>query len=285
MVNNWLKTSILLAGLTALMLGIGNALGGQDGAVLALILAAITNFIAYWFSDSIILALYGAKEITFEDEPILFNKLASLAEKAKLPMPKLYIISNKIPNAFATGRDPENSSIAVTSGLLSLLEQNEVSAVLAHELSHIKHRDTLLATITATIAGAISMLANWAQWAIFLGHSDDNRRSRTSGIYTFIMIVLSPIIASLIQMAISRSREFAADNEGAKICGEPEKLATALLKLDSVAAKSIFYRVEQNPATAHLFIVNPLQATAILNLFSTHPPITERVKRLRAIKL
>lgn len=285
MVNNWLKTSILLASLTALMLVIGNALGGQDGVVLALILATLTNFIAYWFSDSIILTLYGAKEIKFEDEPILYNQVALLVEIAKLPMPRLYIINNKIPNAFATGRDPENSSIAVTSGLLSSLNQNEISAVLAHELSHIKHRDTLIATIAATIAGAIGMLANWARWAMFLGHSDDNRRTRANGIHTFIMIILSPIIAALIQMAISRSREFAADNEGGKICNNPEWLASALLKLDHMAAKSIFYQAENNPATAHLFIVSPLQSTAVFNLFSTHPSVEERVKRLRAMAI
>ena len=281
MINNWLKTIILLASLTALMLGIGNYLGGKDGVLLTLIIAAITNFLAYWYSSSIILSWYAAEPLEIDKQPALHNMVKLLAQKANIPLPKLYIIYSNIPNAFATGRNPENSAIAVTLGALRLLSSNELYAVIAHELSHIKHHDTLIAAIAATVAGTISMLARWVQWIIFLGRTEEN--SKRSWNTNILVILISPLVAMIVQFAIARSREFAADREGARLCGEPKWLINALIKLEHVATTQVFHLAEKNPATAHLFIISPLQTSSIINLFSTHPPVSERINKLRML--
>jgi heat shock protein HtpX len=282
MMNNWLKTTVLLAGLTALLLFFGAALGGEQGLIIALIIALVLNFGAYWFSDKIVLSMYKAKAIGPHDNSRLYSIVQKLAQKAGLPMPRVYVIPDNTPNAFATGRNPKNGTVAATMGILSLLNDNELSGVMAHELAHVKHRYTLISTIAATIAGAIGMLANWFQWAAIFGmHRGNNRQS--NGIGAFVMALLAPVAASLIQMAISRSREFAADKGGAQICGNPYWLASALLKLDSASQQHTFNPAEKNPATAHLFIINPLRGKSVASLFSTHPPVTERVSRLKAM--
>ena len=282
MVNNWLKTSILLAGLTALFLFLGAAFGGEQGIFLALIIAIVMNFGAYWYSDKIVLAMYKAQPVGPNDNSKLYFIVQQLAQRAGLPMPRVYLIPDNTPNAFATGRNPGHAAVAATQGIISLLNDNELSGVMAHELAHVKHRDTLTSTIAATFAGAIGMLANWLQWAAIFGFGRNNDR-RGGGVGALVMAFLAPITASLIQMAISRSREFAADKGGAQICGNPHWLANALLKLEHASQKHTFRQAEDNPATAHLFIVNPLRGKSIASLFSTHPPISERVSRLKAM--
>ncbi|MBO6518940.1 MAG: zinc metalloprotease HtpX [Rhodospirillales bacterium] len=272
---NWLKTSILLAGLTALFMGAGFLLGGESGMIIALVVAVGMNFFAYWNADSLVLRMYNAREVTAESAPGFYGIVKQLANRGGLPMPKVYIIENEQPNAFATGRNPENAAVAATTGLLKLLTHDEIAGVMAHELAHVKNRDTLIMTITATIAGALSMLANFA---LFFG---GNRNNPLGIVGTLLVMVLAPVAAMLVQMAISRTREYGADAGGAEICGNPMWLASALEKLER-GAQSIDNTVaEDNPATAHMFIVNPLHARSMDNLFSTHPNTANRVNKLR----
>jgi heat shock protein HtpX len=269
-----MKTFMLLAALTGLFGGIGFMLGGEQGMIIALLFAAVMNIGSWWFSDKMVLKLYGAKQIT--SGPV-YNMTSELARRADLPMPRVYIIENKQPNAFATGRNPQNGAVAVTTGIAHILDDRELRGVIAHELAHIKNRDTLTMTITATIAGAISMLANFA---MFFGSS----RDRPGGaIATIAVMILAPLAASLVQMAISRVREYSADKDGAEICGDPMALASALQKLEAVSMRVDNYVAEQNPATAHMFIINPLHMRSMDNLFSTHPNTENRVKALEKL--
>jgi len=263
-----------------LLLAIGSALGGRSGLVIAFVFSLLMNFFAYWFSDKIVLAMYRAKEVTEAEAPKLYSMVKRLATRAGLPMPKLYIIPSMTPNAFATGRNPQNAAVAVTEGIMKLLNDDELEGVLGHELAHVKHRDILTATIVATMVGAITFLARMAQWSlIFFGGSRD-RENNANWIAELVLIIVAPIAAVLIQLAISRAREFAADEGGAKISGKPLALANALRKLER-GVETI--PMEARPETAHMFIVNPLRGEGILKLFSTHPPISERVKRLEKL--
>lgn len=276
-----MKTFFLMALLTVLVVFVGGYLGGRGGMLLAFLFAVVMNFGSYWFSDKIVLRMYKAQELTRDQQPGLFQMTEELAQRGGIPMPKLYIIPSDQPNAFATGRNPRNAAVAVTSGIVQLLSRDELKGVIAHELAHIKHRDILIGTIAATAAGAITMLANMAQWAmIFGGGRSDEREGNPIG--ALAMIILAPLAAMLIQMAISRSREFIADEGGAQMAGNPLSLATALRKLD-MRAKQI--PMDASPATAHMFIVSPLfgRRGGMMNLFSTHPPIEERVARLEAM--
>ncbi len=281
---NYIKTALLLAALTMLFVWIGGYFGGQVGAGYAFIFALIMNFGAYWFSDKIVLRMYGAKEVDPQEVPELYNIVRELALSAKLPMPKVYITQQDSPNAFATGRNPRHAAVCVTQGILNLLNREELKGVIAHELSHIKNRDTLIMTVAATIAGAITMLAYWARWAAILGGiGGRGGRSRDSNIFGYLfMLIVAPIAAMLIQLAISRSREYAADRRGAYIAGTPAGLANALLKLEKGARA---YPMQANHATAHIFIVNPLRGQGLAALFSTHPPVKARVERLEKIKI
>ncbi len=277
---NYLKTTLLLAVLTAILIFAGDALGGRSGAVTALVFAGIMNFVTYWFSDKIVLKMYGAKQVSEQDAPQLYAVVRDLTMKANMPMPKVYIMENDTPNAFATGRNPNHAAVAVTNGIMRILTKEELSGVIAHELAHIRNRDILIGTIAATIAGAISYLAHMAQWAaMFGGRSNDERGGNPIGLIA--MMIIAPLAAMLIQMAVSRSREYGADAVGANICGNPLYLADALRKLE-MANKRI-PMVGANEATAHMFIVSPLSGSGIFKLFSTHPPIEERVKRLEAM--
>lgn len=272
---NTVKTGILLAGLTALFMAAGFMLGGEFGMLIALAFAVATNFFAYWNSDSIVLRMYNAKEVNAQTSPSFYGIVKQLAARAELPMPRVYIIDNPQPNAFATGRNPENAAVAATTGLLRLLDHEEIAGVMAHELAHVKNRDTLTMTITATIAGALSMLANFA---LFFGN---NRNSPLGLIGTLAVMILAPIAAMLVQTAISRTREYSADAGGAEICGNPMWLASALKKLEQGASTIDNDEAEANPATAHMFIVNPLHAHSVDNLFSTHPKTSNRIQKLR----
>jgi heat shock protein HtpX len=274
---NEMKTGILLAGMTALFMAAGFLLGGEAGMLLALAFAVATNFFAYWNADSLVLKMYKAREVSGSTAPEFYGIVEQLARKAALPMPRVYIIENEQPNAFATGRNPENAAVAATSGLLKLLTPEEVAGVMAHELAHVKNRDTLTMTITATLAGALSMLANFA---LFFGN---NRNNPLGFVGTILVMVLAPIAAMLVQMAISRTREYSADQGGAMICGNPMWLASALQKLERGAQGIDNDTAEANPATAHMFIVNPLRGRAMDNLFSTHPSTQNRVRKLREI--
>lgn len=272
---NYLRTAVLLAGLSGLFLAIGFLLGGEAGLVVALLVAGAMNIFAYWSSDKIVLRMYGARQVDAGSAPELYGIVRQLARNAELPMPKVYLIENDQPNAFATGRNPENAAVAATTGLLRRLSSEEVAGVMAHELAHVKNRDTLIMTVTATLAGAISMLANFA---FFFG---GNRNNPLGIVGTLAVMILAPLAAMLVQMAISRAREYEADRIGAEICGRPLWLASALEKIQR-AASGIDNRVaEANPATAHLFIINPLHAHKVDNLFSTHPNTAKRVARLR----
>ncbi|MFQ6111179.1 MAG: zinc metalloprotease HtpX [Nitrospinota bacterium] len=278
MTTNSIKTYILLAALTALILLIGQAIGGRSGLVMAVILAAVMNLGSYWYSDRIVLSMYRAREVTEREAPDLYRMVRDMSLKGGLPMPKLYVIPKETPNAFATGRNPEHSAVAVTEGLVRLLDREEIRGVLAHELSHIRNRDILISTIAATIAGAIMWLATMAQWAaIFGGAGRDDEEGGGGGLGLLLVAILAPIAALLLQMAISRSREYLADATGARLAGSARGLAGALRKLD-YAAKRI--PMEASPATAHMFIVNPLSGGGMNSLFSTHPPIEKRIERL-----
>lgn len=271
---NYFKTGLLIAAITALFLAVGFLLGGVQGMLIALVIAIAMNGFAYWNSDKMVLKMYGARQVTMSDAPELVGLVKELADRAGLPMPKVFIMDNPQPNAFATGRNPENGAVAVTRGILKILTREELAGVLAHELAHIKNRDTLTMTVTATIAGAISMLANFA---FFFGGSRDNR----GGIIgTLAIMILAPLGAMLVQMAISRTREYSADHTGSEICGNPEWLASALQKLEQGARGIENVQAEKNPASASLFIVNPLHGQRADNLFSTHPATANRVARL-----
>ncbi len=270
-----MKTFILLAGLTALFMGIGYAIGGQGGMVIALGVALVTNLLAYWNGDKMVLSMQGAREADRASAPEFFDLVSELASRAQLPMPKVYIIDNPLPNAFATGRNPENAAVAATTGLLNTLTHDEIAGVMAHELAHIKHRDTLLMTVTATLAGAISMLANFG---MFFG---GNRREGGGLLTGLLMMIMAPMAAMLVQMAISRTREYAADREGAIIAQSPRALASALQKIDAMAHRNPDVAAQAtNPALAHLFIINPLSGGAMDSLFSTHPATENRVAAL-----
>jgi len=276
---NHFKTFLLMLALTILFILVGSVMGGKNGAIYAFVFAGLMNFVMYWFSDKIVLRMYGAKEVTQGEAPELYQIVGELTNKASLPMPKVYIIENDTPNAFATGRNPEHAAVAVTSGILRILSREELMGVIGHELSHIQHRDILISTIAATMAGAISMLASMARWgAIFGGGRSDNEEGGGGGNIVFVLLftMVGSIAAMLIQMAISRSREYLADEGGAHL-SHPLSLAKALGKLE-VAAQRI--PMEANPSTAHMFIVNPLRGGGVLSLFSTHPPIEERIAKL-----
>ena len=278
---NTIKTGILLGALTGLLMLIGGFFGGRQGVYIAFIFAAAMNFFSYWFSDKIVLKMYQATEVTERDYPELFNMVRNLALRAQLPMPRVYIIPSDSPNAFATGRNENHAVVAVTESIMRILNRDELEGVISHELSHIKDRDILIGSIAATLAGAIVMLANMAKWgAIFggVGGRDNDEDSGGGLIGLIVMAVLAPIAAMIIQMAVSRSREYLADEEGARISGKPFGLANALEKLQRA---SQIVPMDANPSTAHMFIVNPLTARSLMNLFSTHPPIEERIARLR----
>ncbi|MGK2741727.1 zinc metalloprotease HtpX [Tepidicaulis sp. LMO-SS28] len=271
---NMVKTGMLIAAMTALFMGVGFMLGGEAGMLIALLIAAGMNFFAYWNSDKMVLRMYGAREVDETTAPDFVRIVRQLAENAGLPMPRTFIIETDQPNAFATGRNPENGAVAATTGLLRMLTPEEVAGVMAHELAHIKNRDTLIMTITATIAGAISMLANFA---IFFG---GNRNNPLGIVGVILMMILAPLAAALVQMAISRTREYSADAEGAAICGRPQWLASALKKIEQGAKRIDNTPAENNPATAHMFIINPLHAHKRDSLFSTHPATANRVAKL-----
>jgi heat shock protein HtpX len=283
---NGFRTTILLALLTALVVWIGQMFGGPNGAVIALLMAGAMNFFSYWFSDKIVLKMYGAQEITANDDPELYGLVQDLATRAGLPMPRVYVIPEEAPNAFATGRNPEHAAVAVTQGIRRILNKRELSGVLGHELSHVKHRDILVSTIAATLAGAISYLAYMAQWGmIFGGGSRDRDEGGGSNIFSLLfMMIVAPLAAMLIQMAVSRSREYMADDGGARVTGDPLALASALRKLH-MGAQNIPLQVSDATAnsTAHMFIVNPLTAKGLASLFSTHPAMEERIARLEAM--
>jgi len=280
--GNLFKTAVLLAALTSLVVLIGQAIGGQQGMVIAFILAVAMNFGSYWFSDRIVLAMYRAQPIEEAQAPDLYRIVRRLTTRAGIPMPRVYLIPGDTPNAFATGRSPQHAAVAVTEGIMRMLDDEELEGVLAHELSHVKNRDTLTMTIAATLAGVITYLAHMAQWAaIFGGGRRDDEEGSGGGVFgALLMAILAPIAAMLIQLAISRAREFHADASGAQLAGRPWGLAKALEKL---AMASRMAPMDATPATAHLFIVNPLRGEGLATLFSTHPPIQERIARLRAM--
>lgn len=278
---NMMKTFVLLTGMTMMLLLAGQLIGGQQGMLMALIMAGLMNIGAFWFSDSIVLAAYGAREVTAEQAPEFYGMIRELAERGNLPMPRVYIIPSPSPNAFATGRSPSHAAVAATEGILQLLTREELMGVMAHELAHVKNRDTLISAVAATIAGAITYLAQMAQWAAMFGGGrdrDDEEGGGAGAIGMLLLMILGPIAAMLIQMAISRSREYDADRDGAAMCGNPLYLASALRKL-AAGVERIPMR-DAGMATAHLFIVNPLSAQGIASLFSTHPPMAERVQLL-----
>jgi len=276
---SYFRTAILLAGMTALFMGIGFLIGGQTGMIIALLVAGGMNLFAYWNSDKMVLRMYGAREVDARSAPELYDMVQTLANNAGLPMPKVYIMENAQPNAFATGRNPENAAVAVTTGLMQTVNRDELAGVVAHELAHIRHHDTLLMTVTATIAGAISMLANFAMFTG--GGNRDNGGIGTIG--AIALMILGPLAAGLVQMAISRTREYEADRGGAEISGQPLWLASALQKIAGAAHRIPNMAAERNPASAHMFIINPLSGVRVDKLFSTHPPMEERVARLVAI--
>jgi heat shock protein HtpX len=281
--NNALKTTILLAALTALFIAVGGILGGNQGMVIAFIFAIVMNLGAYWFSGDIALRMAGAQEVTPEQAPELHQLVEELATYARLPKPRVAIIDSPSPNAFATGRDANHAVVAVTTGILGILSRDELAGVLAHELAHVRNHDILISSIAATIAGAITLLANMAQWALIFGgfgRSDDD--DGPNPLALLLGIILAPIAATVIQLAISRSREFGADDTGARIHGNPDSLARALEKLEQATSMR---PMQVNPAMAHMYIVNPLKGVNFAGLFSTHPPIEERIRRLRSMQI
>ncbi len=277
--GNTFKTALLLTALTLFLIFVGQAIGGERGAVFAFVIAAVMNFVSYFFSDKIALKMSGAQPVSEQELPRVYGIVRRLTQKARLPMPKLYVIPTDSPNAFATGRNPSHASVAVTQGILSLLNDEELEGVLAHELGHVRNRDILISSIAATVAGAITMLARLGYYAALFGGMGGRDRERENGspIAALLMMILAPIAALLIQLAISRSREYAADETGAHFTGDPYALASALRKLDTWSKR---LPMAASPSTAHLFIVKPRLATSLGNLFSTHPPIAERIARL-----
>ena len=279
--TNALRTTVLLAALTGLIVWVGGALGGQQGMVIAFLFAAATNFVGYWFSDKIVLKGYGARKVESNELPMLHRIANNLRLKVGLPVtPELYVIPSDTPNAFATGRNPQHAAVAVTEGILRILDEQELEGVLAHELAHVKNRDILTSSIAATLAGAIMMLASMARWAMIFGGGQRDDRDGQGPLELLAMLILAPLAATLIQLAISRSREYAADETGAKALGNPLALASALEKLEAVNQRR---PLDASPATAHMFIVNPLSGVSLARLFSTHPPIEDRIRRLRAM--
>lgn len=279
MFGNWIKTALLMAGIVALFGFLGMVLGGATGMLLGLAFAAATNLWAYWNSDRLVLRMYNAREVDETSAPEFYRLVAELARRAGLPMPRVYVIDEDQPNAFATGRDPEHAAVAATTGILRLLSARELRGVMAHELAHVLHRDTLISTLSATIAGAISTLAQFGM--LFSGRSDE--RSGVHPLVALLVMIVAPIAALLIQMAISRTREFEADRGGAAISGDPEALVAALQKIHAYAHRLPMPTAEQHPETAQMMIVNPLSGAGIGSLFSTHPPVEERVARLLAL--
>ena len=275
--TSMVKTGVLMAALTAIFMVAGQALGGESGMVFALVMALGMNFFAYWFSDKMVLKMSGAQEVSAAAAPELHRMVETLAQRAGLPMPKVYIMHQDTPNAFATGRNPQHAAVAVTTGLMRILNREELEGVVAHELGHIKNRDILISTIAATMAGAISYLATMAQWAMIFGGRSDDEEGGGGLLGSLVMMIVAPLAASLVQMAISRSREYQADATGAEICGNPRSLASALGQLENANRR---HPIQVNPATAQMYIVNPLTGGQIANLFSTHPPIQERINRL-----
>jgi len=280
---NLMKTGVLLAALTVLLVLIGGAIGGQNGMVMAFVLAMVMNFGSYWFSDRIVLAMYRAQPVDEAQAPALYRIVRTLATRAGIPMPRVYMLPEATPNAFATGRNPQHAAVAVTEGIMRVMSEDELEGVLAHELSHVQNRDTLIMAIAATLAGAITYMAHMAQWAMIFGggRRDSDEDGGGGGVVGgLLMIVLAPLAATLIQLAVSRSREFQADASGAQMAGQPWGLAKALEKLETASKMA---PMQATPATAHLFIVNPLTGGGWTTLFSTHPPVAERVARLRAM--
>ncbi len=276
---NLLKTAVLMAAITALFMAIGSTLGGQSGMMIALAVAIGMNFFSYWFSDTMVLKMYKAREVDASSAPQFYGMVRELAERARLPMPRVYLIDEDAPNAFATGRNPEHAAVAATTGILRVLSERELRGVMAHELAHVKHRDILISTVSATMAGAISMLANFAMF--FGGRSSDG--SRSNHIVGILVMILAPMAAGLIQMAISRSREFEADRGGAEISGDPRSLASALDKIHRYAQGTTLEAAERHPETAQMMIMNPLSGGGLRGLFSTHPSTEERIERLLAM--
>lgn len=278
MFNN-MKTFMLLAALTALLIGAGMVMGGKNGLVLGLVFAVAMNFAGYWFSDKIALKMSGAREVSPAEAPELHSMVANLCQRAQLPMPRVYVTPDMQPNAFATGRDPQHAAVAVTQGIMRILDRDELEGVLAHELAHIKNRDILISSVAAMLAGAIAQMANFLQFSFLFGHADEEEGNPLGMVGAIAAMIVAPIAASLVQFSISRAREFEADRVGAQICGRPMALANALLKLERGAMAIPMQNA--NAGTAHMYIVNPLSMGLIAKLFSTHPPVPERVERLR----
>ena len=277
---NWMKTGVLMAAIVALFGAIGGAVGGQQGMIMALGFAVVTNFFAYWFSDKMVLKMYNAQEVDENTAPQFYDMVRDLAQRAELPMPKVYLINEEAPNAFATGRNPENAAVAVTQGIMGVLNRDELAGVIAHELAHIRNRDTLTMTVTATMAGAIAMLGNMLMFSSMFGGRDDNRGGGLAGL---LAMIFAPIAAGMVQMAISRTREYEADRLGAEISGQPLALASALARIAQAAGRVVNIPAERNPASASMFIINPLHALRMDRLFATHPPTEERIARLQAM--
>src|SRR5437667_4439522 len=280
--SNVFKTGFLLAVLTMMLVLLGGAFGGRQGMLIAFVIALLMNFFSYWFSDKMVLAAYGAQPIEEAAAPRLYAIVHRLATRAGIPMPRVYLIPSETPNAFATGRNPEHAAVAVTEGIMRILDEEELEGVLAHELSHVKNRDVLISTIAATLAGAITYLAHMAQWAAIFGGRRDDDEGGSNPIALIAMAIVAPIAAMLVQMAVSRAREYQADATGARLAGRTWGLSKALEKLQMAQQVA---PMNANPATAHLFIVNPLSGQAFMNLFSTHPPLEERIARLRAMRV
>lgn len=278
---NTIKTVFLMTLMMVLFLLVGSLLGGRDGLVIAFIISLGMNFFSYWFSDKIVLAMYGAKEVTEREAPQLYRMVKKLTAQAGLPMPRVYVIDNPNPNAFATGRNPQNAAVAVTTGILRILNDEELEGVLAHELAHIRHRDILLATIVATFVGTITFISRLAGWTMMFAGGSRDREDSGNVLASLVLLIVAPIAAVILQLAISRAREFMADEGGARISGKPLALASALSKLEQAAQLIPMHNA--SPSTAHLFIVNPLRGSSIMKLFSTHPPIEERIRRLKLI--
>ena len=272
---NGMKTIALLVVLSALLVGLGSMIGGRGGATMALIFVGVMNLVSYWFSDKIVLRMYKAREVSESDAPELYSIVADLAQRASIPMPRLYIIPSQTPNAFATGRNPQNAAVACTEGILRIMDRRELTGVLGHELSHVFHRDILIGSIAATIAGAISWIGTMFRWGAIFGGGGENRGNV---LFAFLVSIVVSFAAMIVQLAISRTREFAADEGGAKLTGDPAALASALQKLEA-GAQAVPMQ-DASPATAHMFIVNPLRGGGMMKLFSTHPPTAERVERL-----